>query len=90
MNRLLISLILLLASTLCCAADAPGQGGLTPIGAEQAGNNAGTIPPWKGGLTAPPASYQEGKHETSPFPDDKPLFQINAANAAQYSANLSP
>ena len=90
MNRLLISLILLLASTLCCAADAPGQGGLTPIGAEQAGNNAGTIPPWKGGLTAPPASYREGKHETSPFPDDKPLFQINAANAAQYSANLSP
>jgi hypothetical protein len=90
LNRLLISLILLLASTLCYAADAPGQGGLTPIGAEQAGNNAGTIPPWKGGLTAPPASYQEGKHETSPFPDDKPLFQINAANAAQYSANLSP
>jgi hypothetical protein len=90
LNRLLISLILLLASTLCCAADAPGQGGLTPIGAEQAGNNAGTIPPWKGGLTAPPASYREGKHETSPFPDDKPLFQINAANAAQYSANLSP
>lgn len=90
MNRLFISLILLLASTLCCAADAPGRGGLTPIGAEQAGNSAGTIPPWKGGLTAPPASYQEGKHETSPFPDDKPLFQINAANAAQYAANLSP
>jgi len=28
LNRLFISLILLLASTLCCAADAPGQGGL--------------------------------------------------------------
>jgi hypothetical protein len=90
LNRVFISLILLLASTLCCAADAPGQGGLTPIGAEQAGNDAGTIPPWMGGLTAPPASYQEGKHEASPFPNDKPLFQINAANAAQYAENLSP
>lgn len=28
---------------------------LTPVGAERAGNDAGTIPPWIGGLTTPPA-----------------------------------
>jgi hypothetical protein len=90
LSRVLVSLLLLLASALCLAADAPGQGGLTPVGAEQVGNDAGTIPPWTGGLTAPPASYKKGEHEASPFPNDKPLLQINAANAAQYSANLSP
>lgn len=64
--------------------------GLTPLGAEQAGNAAGTIPAWTGGITEPPASYREGYHETDPFPDDRPLFQINAANAGQYAEYLTP
>jgi hypothetical protein len=82
--------MLLLASALCCAAEAPQPGALTPLGAEQAGNAEGSIPAWTGGLTVPPASYQQGEHETNPFPDDKPLFQINAANAAEYAESLSP
>ena len=28
---------------------------LTPVGAEKAGNAAGTIPAWTGGITTPPA-----------------------------------
>ena len=30
---------------------------LTPVGAERAGNAAGTIPAWTGGVTAPPPGY---------------------------------
>lgn len=60
------------------------------MGAEQAGNAAGTIPPWTGGLTSPPDSYRKGQHEIHPFPDDKPLFRITAANAGQYAEQLSP
>ena len=90
MNPVVTGLGIWLLSTVCCAADVSGRGVLTPIGAEQAGNAAGTIPAWNGGLTTPPASYVVGQHETNPFPDDKPLFQITAANAAQYAQNLSP
>lgn len=61
---------------------------LTPIGAEKAGNSAGTIPAWTGGMTAPPSGWS-GKAYTDPFPDDKPKFTITAANASQYAANLS-
>ena len=31
---------------------------LTPVGAERAGNKAGTIPKWEGGLTKPPSCYK--------------------------------
>ena len=62
---------------------------LTPIGAERAGNANGTIPPWTGGLTAPPPGYEDGQHEVDPYPDDQPLFEINAANMAQHSDKLS-
>ena len=49
---------------------------LTPIGAERAGNAAGTIPPWTGGITRPPADYEPGQRHPDPFPDDRPLFGI--------------
>lgn len=64
---------------------------LTPMGAEKAGNAAGTIPAWDGGLTAPPPGigYEPGKHHPDPFADDKPLFTITAANMAQYDAQLT-
>ncbi len=86
--------MMLLVSLLCPATELPPElsleNGLTPIGAERAGNTAGTIPPWMGGLTEPPKSFREGFHETDPFPDDKLLFQINASNAEQYAQHLSP
>ena len=63
---------------------------LTPIGAERAGNAAGTIPPWTGGLQELPAGYVEGQPLVDPFPDDRPLFTITAANYEQYADNLSP
>ena len=89
-SRILASLMILLASAACPATELSLGDGLTPIGAEQSGNAAGTIPPWMGGLTEPPKSYREGFHETDPFPDDKLLFQINASNAEQYAQHLSP
>ncbi len=63
---------------------------LTPLGAEQAGNAEGTIPAWDGGLTTPPAGFQPGQHRIDPFPDDQPLFVIDAGNVAQYADRLSP
>ena len=62
---------------------------LTPLGGEKAGNAAGTIPAWEGGITEPPASYKPGDHHPDPFGDDKVLFKINKANMAQYSDQLS-
>lgn len=64
---------------------------LTPFGAEQAANAAGTIPAWTGGITQPPAGYKgSGQHHIDPFADDKPLFTITKANLEQYKANLTP
>ena len=62
---------------------------LTPLGAEKAGNAAGTIPAWEGGITQPPADYKSGDHHPDPFADDKPSATINAANAEQYADNLT-
>jgi hypothetical protein len=61
----------------------------TPIGAERAGNAAGTIPAWTGGLTELPAGYVEGEPLVDPFPDEQPLFTITAQNFEQYKENLS-
>ena len=62
---------------------------LTPMGSERAGNAAGTIPEWTGGITTPPAGYQPGDHHPDPFPDDQPLFRITGANYEQYADQLS-
>ncbi len=63
---------------------------LTPLGAERAGNAAGTIPAWDGGLTKPVAGYKEGGHYPDPFAGDKPLFTIDASNMEKYKGNLTP
>lgn len=63
---------------------------LTPIGAEKAGNAAGTIPAWTGGQTTVVAGFKTGSHYLDPFADDKPLFTIDAASADKYKDNLSP
>lgn len=59
------------------------QSSLTPLGAEKAGNAAGTIPAWTGGITQAPAGYKPGQHHIDPFAADKPLYTITKANLDQ-------
>ena len=69
-------------------ADRLGQD-LTPLGGEKAGNEAGTIPAWEGGLTTPPSDFQPGGPYTDPYAEDKILFTIDASNANSYVDQLS-
>ncbi|MDX1757590.1 MAG: DUF1329 domain-containing protein [Marinobacter sp.] len=62
---------------------------LTPVGAERAGNAAGTIPAWTGGLSQPPANWSPGQRETDPFAGDQPLFTITQDNYEQYRDRLT-
>lgn len=66
---------------------------LTPVGAVEAGNAEGTIPAWKGGVTKLPPAFNgykadSGDYYPNPYPEDKPLFKITAANAKQYADKL--
>ena len=61
---------------------------LTPLGGERAGNAAGTIPAWSGGLATPPAGYQPGMHHPDPYAGDKPLYRVDGQNLAQYEQQL--
>ena len=63
------------------------KGRLTPVGAERAGNAAGTIPPWTGGLRSPPAGTGH-PFWYDPFAAERPLFTIDAGNVANYAADL--
>lgn len=64
---------------------------LTPLGGERAGNAAGTIPAWTGGLTQAPAGYAgAGTRHVDPYAADKPLFIITRANLDQYREHLTP
>lgn len=89
-----VALVLLAGNSLAAVSpqDAARLGtSLTPLGGEKAGNTAGTIPAWTGGITQAPAGYQgSGKHHVDPFADDKPLFTITSANLQQYRENLTP
>jgi len=62
---------------------------LTPLGAERAGNKDGSIPAWDGGATRAPADYHSGDPRPDPFPGEKPVLTITAANAAQYASHLT-
>ena len=65
---------------------------LTCVGAEKAGNKDGTIPEFSGKwLGAPPhVNFKKtGGHPIDPYPDEKPLFTITAANMQQYANRLS-
>lgn len=64
-------------------------GKLTPTGAEKAGNDAGTIPAWEGGITRPPAGYKIGSSHIDPFAADKVLYQVTPANFSKYADKLS-
>lgn len=62
---------------------------LTPLGAERAGNAAGTIPAWDGGITTPPPGYNVGDHHPDPFADDRVLFTVTRDNLDQYRTQLT-
>jgi hypothetical protein len=80
----------LCASAALSAADASRLGqDLTPLGGEKAGNAAGSIPAWTGGLTSAPAGYTPGQHHPDPFAGDTVKFTITGANADQYADQLS-
>ena len=63
---------------------------LTPLGAEKAGNAAGTIPAWTGGITQPVAGFVAGGYYPDPFASDRPLFTIDKSNVERYKENLTP
>ncbi|MHC2145228.1 DUF1329 domain-containing protein [Pseudomonas sp. 210_17 TE3656] len=89
-----LALVLSLAAGGTLAAISPQQAEqlkttLTPMGAERAGNAAGTIPAWDGGITQAPQGYKPGQHHLDPFAADKPLFTITKANLEQYKDQLS-
>lgn len=62
---------------------------LTPIGAERAGNAAGTIPEWTGGLPVNAGKVDARGFLEDPYAKDTPLFVITAANLEQYKGQLS-
>lgn len=62
---------------------------LTPMGSEMAGNAAGTIPAWTGGITSMPAGFKKGEHYVDPFASDKVLFTITAENYEKYKDHLT-
>jgi hypothetical protein len=63
---------------------------LTPIGAERAGNAAGTIPEWTGGLGTDAGQSIERNFTTNPYQGEQAEFVITAQNYQQYRENLSP
>jgi len=66
---------------------------LTPMGAIRAGNEAGTIPAWEGGIKSTAEAgfpdFKSGGHHPDPFPDDPVLYTVTAANMGQYADILT-
>jgi hypothetical protein len=61
---------------------------LTPVGAERAGNAAGTIPEWTGGISQPQPGYKAGDHHPDPYASEESLFVINQSNVSDYTEQL--
>ncbi|MGE8415843.1 MAG: DUF1329 domain-containing protein [Pseudomonas sp.] len=62
---------------------------LTPMGAETAGNAAGTIPAWKP-LATNAGSVDSKGFLSNPYGNEQPLFIITAQNVEQYKDKLAP
>merc|ERR1712000_694635 len=89
-GALALSLMISTANAEVSAAEAAALGkSLTPIGAEQSANKAGTIPAWTGGLTKAPEGYKSGGELKNPYSDDKVKFVITGENYKEYAANLT-
>src|SRR5690606_20242911 len=65
---------------------------LTCVGAEKGANADGSITEWTGKWLGVPDHLDAptpGQHPVDPYPDDKPLFTITAANMAEHAERLS-
>ena len=95
LRSLLAIMVVLLWGTVAMAAVAPEEAAklksdLNPLGGEKAGNADGSIPAWSGKGVPVPAGYKgPGNHHPDPFPGDKPLFTVTAANMAEYADHLT-
>ncbi|KAA0691860.1 DUF1329 domain-containing protein [Halopseudomonas laoshanensis] len=63
---------------------------LTPIGAERAGNAAGTIPEWTGGLGSDAGEVLDNNFQSNPFAGEQPEFVITAQNYQEHREHLTP
>ncbi|HDZ58047.1 MAG TPA: DUF1329 domain-containing protein [Pseudomonas xinjiangensis] len=63
---------------------------LTPIGAEKAGNAAGTIPEWTGGLSPEAGAELERGFRENPMDVQQPEFVITAQNYQEHKEHLTP
>lgn len=67
---------------------------LTCVGAERAGNEAGTIPEYTGKYLGEVPGWnpepQSGEHPVDPFADEEPRIVVTAKNASEYKDKLSP
>lgn len=79
--------VLLVALIETAGANEAGKPELTPVGAIAAGNAAGTIPPWTGGL--PQQSIADNGEIKDPFAADAVLFTVSAGNMDSYADLLS-
>jgi hypothetical protein len=89
-----IAIVLVFVASSALGAVTPQQaealrGPLTPVGAERAGNAAGTIPPWTGGMQPEPTHAASAAGLVSdPFAGDQPVMTIDHSHLPQYAANL--
>lgn len=88
------SLLALLASSVYATATAEQVASLggefyTPVGAERAGNDAGTIPAWQDGLSQVPTGNIIKNGLADPFAGETELFRITAANVEEHAHSLS-
>ncbi|RLA39480.1 MAG: DUF1329 domain-containing protein, partial [Gammaproteobacteria bacterium] len=82
-------LLLLVVLPLDLFAETEQKPALSFFGAELAGNDEGSIPPWQGGIVRPPANYKPGDWHPDPYINDVPLFTIDQSNVGQYKDKLS-
>jgi hypothetical protein len=63
---------------------------LTPMGAEMAGNEDGSIPAWDPKGAPIPAGYVKGSgNYIDPYSDEKPIYTVNASNWKEHADNLT-
>ncbi len=91
--KCIVGLLLLVATSVSAQQAAKPGAELTPMGAEQAANAAGTIPAWTGGIKsladAGQPGFKPGGHHPDPYAGDKPLYKIDATSMSKYAENLT-